>query len=76
MKKWVRALLITIWLAPATQFFVRSFYYMMGFSDMHHPFFFAVDPEPWIFLWLVTLIIWMVVGGIFIAFVLYILEES
>lgn len=66
MKKLVR----TIELAPATQFFVRSFYYMMGSSDMHHPFFFAVDPDPWIILWLVTFIIWMVVGGIFI------LEES
>ena len=76
MKKLVRALLITIWLAPAIQFIAQFFYYMIGFRDMHHPFFFAVDPEHWIFLWLVTLIIWMVVGGIFIAFVIYILEES
>ena len=76
MKKLVRALLITIWLAPATQFFVRSFCYMMGFSDMHHPFFFTIDPEHWMFLWLVMIFIWMVVGGVFIAFIFYILEES
>ena len=76
MKKLVRTLLFTIWMAPATQFFVRSFLYMIGFSNAPHPFFFAADPEHRMLLWLVTLIIWMVVGGFFIAFVLYILEES
>ena len=76
MKKLLQSLLTTIWMAPAIQFFVRCFYYMIGFRNTPHPVFFAANPEHWMLLWLVTLIIWMVVGGLFIAFVLYILEES
>ena len=75
MKKWVKSLFVALWLGPAVQFFVKSFFYMMGFCDMRHPFFFTIDPEHWMFLWLVMIFIWMVVGGVFIAFIFYILEE-
>ena len=76
MKKWVRALLIAIWLAPAIQFIAQFFYYMIGFRDMYHPFIFKIVPDCGAVIWFVMVLIWMFVSGQFYLFALRFLEES